>query len=72
MNAIKEIKGLKCPNHDYVRDNYNFTYEPSYPGARPLNSTRCMRCGYTMSLHKVQKVILSLCPLTRCLNGDIV
>lgn len=55
MNAIKEIKGLKCPNHDYVRDNCNFTYEPSYPGARPLNSTRCMRCGYTMSLHKVQK-----------------
>lgn len=55
MNAIKEIKGLKCPNHDYVRDNCNFTYEPAYPGARPLNSTRCIRCGYTMSLHKVQK-----------------
>ena len=32
MNAIKEIKGLKYSNHDYVRDNYNFTYEPSYPG----------------------------------------
>lgn len=55
MNAIKEIKGLKCPNHDYVRDNYNFTYEPSYPGARPLSGTRCIRCGYTMSLHKVQR-----------------
>lgn len=55
MNAIKEIKGLKCPNHDYMRDNCNFIYEPAYPGARPLNSTRCIRCGYTMSLHKVQK-----------------
>lgn len=43
MNAIKEIKGLKCPNHDYVRDNYNFTYEPSYPGARPLSGTRCIK-----------------------------
>ena len=55
MNAIKEIKGLKCPNHDYVRDNCNFIYEPDYPGARPRNSTRGIRCGYTMSLHKVQK-----------------
>ena len=55
MSSIKEIKGLKCPNHEYVRDNYHFTYQPAYPGAKPLNSTRCIKCGYTMSLHKVQK-----------------
>lgn len=55
MNNVKEIKGLKCPNHDYVRDNYHFLYQPAYYGAKPLNSTRCIRCGYTMSLHKVQK-----------------
>ena len=55
MNSIKEIRGLKCPNHEYLRDNYNFTYQPAYPGAKPLNSTRCIKCGYTMSLHKVQK-----------------
>lgn len=48
---IKEMVGLKCPNHDYVRDNHHFMY----PGARPLSSTRCIKCGYTMSLHKVQK-----------------
>ena len=55
MNSIKEIRGLKCPNHEYVRDNYHFTYQPAYPGAKPLSSTRCIKCGYTMSLHKVQK-----------------
>lgn len=55
MNNIKEIRGLKCPNHEYVRDNYHFTYQPAYPGAKPLSSTRCIKCGYTMSLHKVQK-----------------
>lgn len=55
MNTVKEIKGLKCPNHDYVRDNYYFLYEQIYPGAKPLNSTKRIRCGYTMSLHKVQK-----------------
>ena len=55
MNSIIEIKGLKCPYHDYVRDDYHFTYEPFYPGAKPLSSTRCIKCGYTMSLHKVQK-----------------
>ena len=27
MKTVKEIKGLKCPNHDYVRDNYHFLYE---------------------------------------------
>ena len=54
MGIIKEIRGLKCPNHDYVRDNHNFTYE-SIGGLAPTNSTRCKRCGYTKSLHKPQK-----------------
>lgn len=54
-DSVKEIRGLKCPNHEYVRDNYHFTYQPAYPGAKPLSSTRCIKCGYTMSLHKVQK-----------------
>lgn len=52
---VKEIRGMKCPNHDYIRDNYHFLYEEAYPGAKPLQSTRCIRCGYSMSLHKVQK-----------------
>mgnify|MGYP004424499183 FL=1 len=52
---IKEMVGLKCPNHDYVRDNHHFMYKEVYPGARPLPGTRCIKCGYTMSLHKVQK-----------------
>ena len=52
---IKEMVGLKCPNHDYVRDNHHFMYKEVYPGARPLPDTRCIKCGYTMSLHKVQK-----------------
>ena len=52
---VKEIRGLKCPNHDYVRDNHHFMYKEVYPGARPLSSTRCIKCGYTMSLHKAQK-----------------
>lgn len=55
MGRIKEIEGLKCPNHDYIRDNHNFRYEEVYPGCKPLPSTRCLLCGYTMSLHKVQK-----------------
>lgn len=55
MKIIKEVRGLKCSNYDYVRDNYHFLYEEAYPGARPLSSTRCIRCGYTMSLHKPQK-----------------
>ena len=55
MKKVKEVRGLKCPNHDYVRDNHHFLYEEAYPGARPLSSTRCIRCGYTMSLHKPQK-----------------
>lgn len=50
---LKEIPGLKCPNHDLIRDNYYFRNQEAYPGARPLNNTHCMRCGYTMSLHKV-------------------
>ncbi len=52
---VKEVRGLKCPNHDLVRDNYHFLYQPAYVGARPLSTTRCIRCGYTMSLHKAQK-----------------
>lgn len=52
---IKEMVGLKCPNHDYVRDNHHFMYKEVYPGARPLPGTRCIKCGYTMSLHKAQK-----------------
>lgn len=52
---LKEIKGLKCPHHDLIRDDHHFRYQEAYPGARPLESTRCMRCGYTMSLHKVQR-----------------
>ena len=47
---VKEIRGLKCPNHDYVRDNHHFMYQEAYPGARPLSSTRCIKCGYPMSL----------------------
>lgn len=54
MKKVKEVRGLKCPNHDYVRDNYHFLYEEAYPGARPLSNTRCIKCGYTMSLHKPQ------------------
>lgn len=53
---VKEIRGLKCPNHDYVRDNHHFMYKEAYPGASPTLSTRCIKCGYTMSLHKTQKV----------------
>lgn len=53
---VREIRGLKCPNHDYVRDNHHFMYQEAYPGARPTSSTRCIKCGYTMSLHKAQKV----------------
>lgn len=55
MRKVKEVRGLKCPNHDYVRDNFHFLYEEAYPGARPLPSTRCIRCGRTMSLHNAQK-----------------
>lgn len=54
VGILKEIRGLKCPNHDYVRDNYKFTYE-SIGGMAPTNSTRCKRCGYTKSLHRPQK-----------------
>jgi len=51
---VKEIRGLKCPNHEYVRDNHNFTYDlPN--GLNPTNGTRCCRCGYTKSLHKPQR-----------------
>ena len=42
MKKVKEIRGLKCPNHDRVRDNYHFLYEEAYPGARPLSSTEVL------------------------------
>lgn len=51
---IKEIRGLKCPNHEFARDNHNFTYDLPI-GLTPTNGTRCIRCGYTKSLHKPQK-----------------
>ena len=50
-----EVRGLKCPNHDYVKDGHHFMYKEVYPGSRPNAHTRCVRCGYTMSLHKPQK-----------------
>ena len=53
---VKEIRRLKCPNHDYVRDNHHFMCQEAYPAARPTSSIRCIKCGYTMSLHKAQKV----------------
>lgn len=52
--TVKEIVGLKCPNHDYVNDNHHFMYE-SIGGNPSTNGTRCLRCGYTKSLHKPQK-----------------
>lgn len=55
MANVKEIRGLKCPHHDCIRDNFHFLYQPAFPGARPTSSTRCIKCGYTMSLHKAQK-----------------
>ena len=54
MGTIVEIVGLKCPNHDYVKDNHYFVYE-SVGGCQATNATRCLRCGYTKSLHKPQK-----------------
>lgn len=54
MGKLIEIKGLKCPNHEYLRDNYHFVYETATGGA-PTSGTRCKRCGYTKSLHKPQK-----------------
>ena len=52
---VREIRGLKCPHHEYVRDNHHFMYQEAYPGARPHSGTRCIKCGYTMSLHKAQR-----------------
>ena len=43
MNSVKEIRGLKCPNHEYLRDNYNFNYQTAYPGAKTLSSKRCIK-----------------------------
>lgn len=51
---IREIKGLKCPNHDRLKDNHHFMYE-GIRGNASTNATRCLRCGYTKALHKPQK-----------------
>lgn len=55
MGRVREVRGLKCPNHSYLRDNYHFTYEEAFLGARPLPSTKCIKCGRSMSLHQEQK-----------------
>lgn len=49
MSSIKENLGLKCPNHDYVRYNYHFTYQSAYPSARPLSSIHSIMYCYTIS-----------------------
>lgn len=54
MATIREIRGLKCPNHTYLRDSHHFAYE-SIGGMAPTSSTRCVRCGYTKALHKPQR-----------------
>ena len=41
---VREIKGLKCPNHDRIRDNHHFMYD-AIPGCQPTAFTRCLRCG---------------------------
>lgn len=53
-STIREIAGLKCPNHDHVKDNHNFMYQ-DVNGNPPTTSTRCMRCNKTKGLHKPQK-----------------
>ena len=58
---LKEIQGLKCPNHDLIRDNYYFRYQEAYPGARPLNSTRSRQ---TCVLSRPCRILRhGLCPL---------
>ena len=51
---VREIKGLKCPSHDRIRDNHDFMYD-AIPGCQPTAFTRCLRCGKTKALHKPQK-----------------
>lgn len=51
---IREIRGLKCPSHDRIRDNHHFMYD-AIPGCQPTAFTRCLRCGKTKALHKPQK-----------------
>jgi hypothetical protein len=51
---IREIRGLKCPSHDRIRDNHYFMYD-AIPGCQPTAFTRCLRCGKTKALHKPQK-----------------
>lgn len=54
MAIIREIRGLKCPNHTHLRDGHHFAYE-SIGGMAPNSGTRCVRCGYTKALHKPQR-----------------
>lgn len=54
MRTVKEIKGLKCPNHEYDKYDFNFIYE-SIGGLPSYSGTRCLKCGYTKSLHRPQK-----------------
>lgn len=51
--TVREIVGLKCPGHDYIRDNHNFTYK-DVNGCAVGSETRCLRCHYTKRLHKPQ------------------
>lgn len=41
---IKEIRGLKCSNHDYVKDNHHFMYQEAYLGCKAY---------FMYALHKV-------------------
>lgn len=54
ITMIREIRGLKCPSHDRIRDNHHFMYD-AVPGCQPTAFTRCLRCGKTKALHKPQK-----------------
>ncbi|MCS3284703.1 hypothetical protein NXV73_23575 [Bacteroides salyersiae] len=49
MKKVKEVRGLKCPNHDYVRDNHHFMYEETYPRGK----TSIRHKMYQMWLHNV-------------------
>lgn len=55
MGMLKEIRDLKCPQHEYLRDEFYFIYEVSYASCKPLPNTLCRRCGMSMSLHEIQK-----------------
>ncbi len=54
MKTAREIKGLKCPNHDHICDGHHFIYETT-DGISLRKGTLCLRCGNPKSLHKPQK-----------------